>query len=107
MPRQIFVQKNSWLSGARARGSLLGVLQHAVEIAFELSRFGLGEAAQKAVGHTHGYLTHAWVRRTSLFGQLEIHEPAVLRAARAADEPFGLETIEHSRHRPRIVRDDF
>src|SRR5215468_2841464 len=106
MPRQISIQKNSWGSGARACRHFLRILQHAAEKPFELSRFGLAEATQKTVRDVHRYLTHAWVRRTSLLRQLEIDEPPVLRVACAADQTFGLQPIEHARHRTRVVGDD-
>src|SRR5579872_7082764 len=79
------------------------ILQHATEQSLELARVRAAEAAQEAVLNRHRNLPQARIHRAPLLGHLEIHEPAVLRAARPADEPLALEAIDHPRHGASVI----
>src|SRR5579862_52221 len=109
MPRQTLLQKKVTprvkISGARALGADMSVLEHAHEEALESSGFALAEPVQKTVGDAHGELAHPRVCRATSLGELEVHEPPVLRTACAADQTLRFKTIEHASHRSSVVGD--
>src|SRR5579862_10029182 len=94
MPRQISDQK---------RGS--AVMDQAGKEAFERRDLVLAEAAEKSLLDDLLGRDELREKHPPRDGQLEIGRATILGMRHASNEPLLLETVDHSRHRPRIVGD--
>src|SRR5712664_4118650 len=81
------------------------VMQHADHKSFELPRLREVEALEQAIEYSDRTRTQLGQRSETLFGQLQLHQPAILRTATPVDQAFCLEPVDHAGHRTGVIRE--
>src|SRR5882757_10161201 len=81
------------------------ILQHADHKSFDLPRLREAEATQQAIEHSDRTRAKPGQRLETRFGQLQLHQPSILRTATPVDQTFCFEPVDHAGHRTGVIRE--